>query len=180
MKKLVIITCTTMMVMFGLTGIAQADVEVNSTGPYVIMNPASEIGPFVSISATSDKVEFGKPVFSDYFSAPGQVLFPSLYSSSSAALTVHVESNCLHGPIVASMTSLRHSGGSTITPDCVFIKAPAITDEYSSMARPVKISETQTGSHDIELLFKLQAPKSFSRAGRYTGSITFTVMPPTR
>lgn len=177
MKKLLIITCTTMMVMFGLTGIAQADAN---SGPFVIMNPASRTGPFVSISATSDTVEFGKPVFSDYFSAPGQVLFPSLYHSSSAALTVHVESNCLHGSIVASMTSLKHSGGSTITPDCIFIKAPAITDEYSSMARPVKISETQTGSHDIELLFKLQAPKLFSRAGRYTGTITFTVMPPTR
>lgn len=175
MKRLVIITCTTMMVMFGLTGIAQADVN---TGPFVILKDASEMGPFVIISATSNVVEFGKPVFSDYFSAPGQVLFPSLYHSSSAALTVHVESNCLHGPIVASMTSLKHSGGSTITPDCIFIKAPAITDEFSSMARPVKISETQTGSHDIELLFKLQAPKLFSPAGRYTGTITFTVMPP--
>ena len=177
MKKLVIITCTTMMVMFGLTGIARADAK---TGPFVIMNPASRTGPFVSISATSDKVEFGKPVFSDYFSAPGQVLFPSLYSSSSASLTVHVESNCLHGPIVASMTALKHSGGGTITPDCIFIKAPAITDEYSSMARPVKISNTQTGSHDIELLFKLQAPKLFNRAGRYKGTIMFTVMPSAR
>ena len=165
------------MVMFGLAGIARADAK---TGPFVIMNPASRTGPFVSISATSDTVEFGKPVFSDYFSAPGQVLFPSLYSSSSASLTVHVESNCLHGPIVASMTALKHSGGGTIRPDCIFIKAPAITDEYSSMARPVKISNTQTGSHDIELLFKLQAPKLFSRAGRYTGTIMFTVMPSAR
>ncbi len=177
MKKLVIITWTTMMVMFGLTGIAQADVN---SGPFVIMNAASEIGPFVSISATSNTLEFGKPEFSDTFSsAPGQVLFPSLYRSSSAALTVHVESNCLHGPIVASVTSLKHSGGSSITPDRIFIKAPAITDEYSSMARPVKISKTQTGSHDIELLFKLQS-KLFDRAGRYTGTITFTVMPPAR
>ena len=176
MKKLLIITCTTMMVMFGLTGIAQADVN---SGPFVIMNPASEIGPFVSISATSNTVEFGKPEFSDHFSAPGQVLFPSLYRSSSAALTVHVESNCLHGPIVASVTALKHSGGSSITPDRIFIKAPAITDEYSSMARPVPISKTQTGSHDIELIFKLQS-KLFDRAGRYTGFITFTVMPPAR
>jgi hypothetical protein len=176
MKKLVIITWTTMMVMFGLTGIAQAD---ENTGPYVIMNAAAEIGPFVSISATSDTVEFGETEFSDTFGIPGQVWFPSLYRSSSAALTVHVESNCLHGPIVASVTALKHSGGSTITPDRIFIKAPAITGEYSSMARPVPISETQTGSHDIELIFKLQS-KLFDRAGRYTGTITFTVMPPTR
>jgi len=165
-----------MMVMFGPAGIEQAD-AIN--GPVAIMKPASEIGPFVSISSTSDILEFGEPEFSDYFSTPGQVLFPSLYRSSSAALTVHVESNCLHGPIIASVTALKSSGGSTITPDRIFIKAPAITDEYSSMARPVPISKTQTGSHDIELLFKLQA-KLFDRAGRYTGFITFTVMPPAR
>jgi len=176
MKKLVVITWTTMMVMFGPAAIEQAD-AIN--GPVAILPPASEIGPFVSISATSNTLEFGKPEFSDYFSEPGQVLFPSLYRSSSAALTVHVESNCLHGPIVASVTALKSSEGSTITPDRIFIKAPAITDEYSSMARPVLISETQTGSHDIELLFKLQA-KLFDRAGRYTGFITFTVMPPAR
>jgi len=177
MKKLVIITCTTMMVMFGLAGTAQADSKPLA-GPFTIIkqNP----GPFVSISTLSNVLEFGKPEFSDHFSAPGQVWFPSLYRSSSAALTVHVESNCLHGPIVASVTALKHSGGgSTITPDRIFIKAPAITDEYSSMARPVTISKTQTGSHDIELLFKLQA-KLFDRAGRYTGFITFTVMPPAR
>ena len=55
MKKLVIITCTTMMVMFGLTGIAQADVN---TGPFVILKDASKIGPFVSISTGSNAVEF--------------------------------------------------------------------------------------------------------------------------
>jgi hypothetical protein len=133
----------------------------------------------VSISATSDTLKFGKPEFSDTFSAPGQVWFPSLYRSSSAALTVHVESNSLHGPIVVSVTALKDSRGNTITPDRIFIKAPAITDEYSSMARPVPISKTQIGSHDIELLFKLQA-KLFDHAGRYTGTITFTVMPPSR
>ena len=176
MKKLVVITCTTMMFMFGPAGIDQADAN---TGPFKILSAASEIGPFVSISATSNTLEFGKPEFSDTFSAPGQVWFPSLYRSSSAALTVHVESNCLHGPIVASVTALRNSEGSIITPDRIFIKAPAITDEYSSMARPVTISKTQTGSHDIELIFKLQA-KLFDRAGRYTGFVTFTIMPPAR
>lgn len=174
MKKLVIITWTTMMVMFGPAGIDQADAN---TGPFGILSAASDIGTFVSISATSDTLEFGEPEFSDYFSAPGQVWFPSLYRSSSAALTVHVESNCLHGPIVASMTVLKNSEGSTITTDRIFIKAPAITDGYTSMARPVPISKTQTGSHNIELIFKLQA-KLFDRAGRYTGFITFTVMPP--
>lgn len=176
MKKLVIITCTTMMFMFGPAGIEQADAN---TGPFGILSPASKTGPFVSISTTSDTVKFGKPEFSDTFSAPGQVWFPSLYRSSSAALTVHVESNSLHGPIVVSVTALKDSRGSTITPDRIFVKAPAITDEYTSMARPVPISKTQIGSHDIELLFKLQA-KLLDRAGRYTGFITFTVMPPAR
>ena len=176
MKKLIVITWTTMMVMFGLTGIEQADAN---SGPFGILSAASKTGPYVSISTTSDTVKFGKPEFSDTFSAPGQVWFPSLYRSSSAALTVHVESNCLHGPIVVSVTALKDSGGNIITPDRIFIKSPAITDEYSSMAWPVPISKTQTGSHDIELLFKLQA-KLFDRAGRYTGFITFTVMPPAR
>ncbi len=177
MKKLLVITWTAMMVMFGPAGIDQADAN---SGPFVTMSIASDIGPFVSISATSDTLEFGKPEFSDTFNVPGQVWFPSLYRSSSAALTVHVESNCLHGPIAASVTALKHSGGGgMITPDRIFIKSPAITDEYTSMARPVLISKTQTGSHDIELIFKLQS-KLFDRAGRYTGFITFTVMPPAR
>jgi len=176
MKKLLVITWTAMMVMFGPAGIEQADAN---PGPFITMPAASDIGPFVSISATSDTLEFGKPEFSDYFSAPGQLWFPSLYRSSSAALTVHVESNCLHGPIVASVTALKNSEGSIITPDRIFIKSPAITDEYTSMARPVSISKTQTGSHDIELIFKLQS-KLFDRAGRYTGFITFTIMPPAR
>lgn len=176
MKKLIVITLATMMVMFGLAGIALADSDI-PVSTFTIIKQNS--GPFVSISTLSNRLEFGKPEFSDTFSTPGQLWFPSLYRSSSGALTVHVESNCLHGPIVASVTALKDSRGGTITPDRIFIKAPAITDEYSSMARPVKISGTQTGSHDIELLFKLQA-KLFDRAGRYTGTITFTIMPPAR
>jgi hypothetical protein len=45
------------------------------------------------------------------------------------------------------------------------------------MAQPVAISETTMGSHKIELNFKV---KTYMRdhAGRYGGTIAFTVMPP--
>jgi hypothetical protein len=45
------------------------------------------------------------------------------------------------------------------------------------MAKPVIISRPETGSHDIELDFRLGTFPS-DRAGRYQGTITFTIMPP--
>jgi hypothetical protein len=45
------------------------------------------------------------------------------------------------------------------------------------MGKPVVISKPATGSHDIELDFKLQATH-FDYAGRYSGTIIFTIMPP--
>jgi len=173
MKKLAVITWTTMMVMLGLAGIAQAG-SGPLTGTFTIQ-PGND--PFVSISATSNALEFGEPTFADPILAPGQAMFPSIYRSAAASLTVHVESNCLHGPIVASATELRHSGGFTIAPNRILINAPVLKEEYIRMARPVVISEPETGSHDIVLNFKLQATH-FDYAGRYSGTITFTVMPP--
>lgn len=173
MKKLVVITWITMMVMFGLPGIAQAD-----SGPLVgtfIIQP--DTGPFVSISTTPNVLDFDRPTFADPIFAPGQVMFPSIYRSAAASLTVHVESNCLHGSIVASVTALKHSRGYTIPPDRILIKAPVTNEEYVRMAKPVVISEPETGSHDIKLDFKLQATH-FDFAGRYSGTLTFTVMPP--
>jgi len=104
-------------------------------------------------------------------------MFPSIYRSAAASLTVHVESNCLHGPIVASVTALKHSQGYTIPPERILIKAPVTNEEYIRMGKPVVISESETGSHDIELNFKLQATH-FDYAGRYSGTIIFTIMPP--
>jgi hypothetical protein len=65
--------------------------------------------------------------------------------------------------------------GKTITPDRISIKAP-ITDGFVSMERPVMISEPQMGSHNINLDFKLEV-NPFEAAGRYEGTLTFTVMP---
>jgi len=174
MKKLVIITCTTMMVMFGPAGIALADSDI-FVSTYTIIKENS--GPFVSISTLSNKLEFGRPTLADPILAPGLAMFPSIYRSAAASLTVHVESNCLHGPIVASVTALKHSGGYTIPPERILIHAPIMQeDEYVRMARPVVISNPENGSHDIELNFKLQATH-FDYAGRYSGAITFTIMP---
>ena len=174
MKKLVLITCTTMMVMFGLAGTAQADSKP-LVGPFTLQPDTG--GPFVSISTLSNVLKFGSPTFAEPILAPGLAMFPSIYRSAAASLIVHVESNCLHGPIVASVTELKHSGGHTIPPERILIKAPVTNDEYIRMGKPVVISEPETGSHDIELNFKLQATH-FDYAGRYSGTIIFTIMPP--
>jgi hypothetical protein len=173
MKKLAIITWTTMMVMLGLAGIARAD-SGPLTGPFIIQ---PDTGPFVSISTTSSVLDFDRPTFAEPILAPGQAMFPSIYRSAAASLTLHVESNCLHGPIVASVTALKHSEGYTIPPEHILINAPIMNEEYTRMGKPVVISEPETGTHDIELNFKLQATH-FNYAGRYTGTLTFTVMPP--
>ncbi len=177
MKKLVVITWITMMVMFGLAGTAQADSKP-PVSTFTIIKQNS--GPFVSITTLSNRLEFGRPTFADPVLAPGIAMFPSIYRSAAASLTVHVESNCLHGPIVASVTALKHSEGYTIPPDRILIHAPIMDeDEYVRMARPVVISKPENGPHDIELNFKLQATH-FDYAGRYTGAITFTIMPRAR
>ena len=176
MKKLIVITCT-MMIMFGLAGIALADSDI-FVSTYTIIKQNS--GPFVSISTLSNKLEFGRPTFAEPVLAPGLAMFPSIYRSAAASLTIHVESNCLHGPIVASVTALKHSGGYTIPPERILIHAPIMEeDEFVRMARPVVISKPENGPHDIELIFKLQATH-FDYAGRYSGAITFTIMPRAR
>ena len=132
--------------------------------------------PFVNISATSDSLQFGEPVFSEpSLLAPGAALYPAVFATSSAALTLKIESNCLHGPIMASITELKHRRGKTITPDRISIKAP-ITEGYVSMAKPVLISKPEIGSHNIDLNFRLDI-NPFEIAGRYEGNITFTIMP---
>jgi len=145
-----------------VAGIAQADSD-----------------PFVTISTTSNSLQFGAPgLFADgdtHF-GPGSVTFPTVHYGSSASLTVKVESNCLHGPIVASITALKHPRGGSVPPERISIKSPT-TNGYVTMAKPVAISMPETGSHDIGLDFRLDILAS-DYSGRYTGTITFTVMPP--
>ena len=148
-------------VVFGVAGIAQAEKT------------------FVNVSATSNSLEFGRPTFlseGDTHFGPGSVVFPTVYFISSAALTVKVESNCLHGPIVASITALRHRRGGFIPPERISIKSPT-TNGYVKMTKPVAISRPEIGSHDIELDFRLEVLPS-DHAGSYRGTITFTIMPP--
>ena len=158
----IVITCLMAVVLFGVAGIAKADSN-----------------PFVNISATSESLEFGKPTFlsdGDTYFGPGSVTFPSVYFMSSASLTVKVESNCMHGPIVASITALKRPRSGSIPPERISIKAPT-TNGYVTMAKPVAISRPEIGSHDIALDFRLEI-FPHDHAGRYTGTITFTIMPP--
>jgi hypothetical protein len=132
--------------------------------------------PFVNISATSRSLKFGEPEFSEpSIVGPGAAMFPSIFGTSSASMTLKVESNCLHGPIMASISALRHRMGKKITPDRISIQAPT-TNGFVSMEKPVMISEPQVGSHNIDLDFKLQI-NPFEAAGRYEGTLTFTLMP---
>ena len=79
MKRLVI-TWALAVGLFGLAGFAEA--EQSDT-------------PFVNVSTTPDKLDLGTAsLFMDTYDVP-------------AALTVKVEANCMHGPIMLSMTKLK-------------------------------------------------------------------------
>jgi len=148
MKRLVI-TWVLAVGLFGLAGIAGA----KQTDP-----------PFVNVYTTPDKIDLGTvPLFKDVFDVPG-------------ALTVNVESNCLHGPIMISATKLKRQQGGSISPDNIFVRTPA-TGGYVAMARPVAISESTTGSHKIVLDLRVQADFLYP-AGEYSGILTLTIMPP--
>jgi len=151
MKKLVITLATTI-VLFGWAGIAQTGHPVKPSA-----------GPFLNISTTPDELNLGI------------VLSPGIYDSK-AELIVQVESNCLHGPIVASMTGLKRATGGVVPPERIFIKAP-VTSGFVTMAKPVAISKPETGSHNVELNFRVQTGYQ-DHQGKYTGTLTFMVMPP--
>jgi hypothetical protein len=148
MRRLVI-TWVLVIGFFGLAGIAGAE----QTGP-----------PFVNVYTTPDKIDLGTvPLFTDAFEVP-------------EALTINVESNCLHGPITISATRLKRPQGGSISPDNIFVRTP-VTGGYVSMARPVTISRPMTGSHKIVLDLRVQAQFLYP-AGEYSGTLTLTIMPP--
>ena len=119
--------------------------------------------PYVRISTNQDSLDLGTFSFWDDGISP-------------ATLTVIVESNCLHGPIVAAISELKRSGCTSILPERISVKTVA-TNGFVSMARPVAISETTMGSHEIKLNFQVRTYMK-DHAGRYSGAIAFTVMPP--
>jgi hypothetical protein len=148
MRRLVI-TWVLAIGLFGLTGIAGAE-QTDS--------------PFVNVYTKPDKIDLGTvPLFKDAFEVP-------------AALTVFVETNCLHGPIMISSTKLKRQQGGEISPDNIFVRTQA-TGGYVAMARPVMISKPAMCSHEIVLDLRVQAHFLYP-AGDYSGTLTLTVMPP--
>lgn len=119
--------------------------------------------PFVYISFKQEKVNLGSSLLWDN-------IIPE-------ALTLKVNSNCIHGPIVASMSSLKNKNSNVINQDRVFIKTLA-TNGFVSLIRPVIISRPKFGSHDIIIDFMVKANGEFDLAGTYSGSMAFTVLPP--
>jgi len=93
------------------------------------------------------------------------------------ALTLKVNSNCYHGSVVASMGSLKNRWGRKIDNDRVYIKTLA-TGSFVSLVKPVVISEPTFGSHEIVIDFLVKANGAFDRAGKYSGTIAFTILPP--
>lgn len=123
--------------------------------------------PFISVTVAPEVLNLGT-----------LMAIPSAHGlvSSPASLMVKVNSNCMHGPILVTMTDLRHYKGNIIKSDKIFVQSPA-TGGFVPMARPVMISEPTTGSHDIELDFKVDSSLE-NIAGRYEGTLVFTVIPP--
>lgn len=150
MKKLVM-TCVVAMVLSA--GIGRAKVQI------IEPTPAEA---FVKISTTSNEDSLGTAGF------------PGIHDLQSV-LTVEVESNCLHGSIFASTDGFRHPGG-FIPPEHISIKAP-VTGGFVPMTKPVAISEMVFGSHNIMLNFRVQTGPQHHE-GKYTGVLTFTLMPP--
>jgi hypothetical protein len=75
-----------------------------------------------------------------------------------------------------SATKLKHSQGSSISPERIFVKSPA-TSGFVAMARPVTISKPTIGSHEIVLDLRVQT-QFLDPAGEYTGTLMLTIMPP--
>jgi hypothetical protein len=148
MKRLVI-TWALAVGLFGLAGIAGAEQTDR---------------PFVNVSTTPDELDLGTAsLFADTYDVP-------------AALTVKVDSNCMHGPIMISTTRLKRRQGGSISPERLFVKTPA-TNGFVTMARPVAISKPTIGSHEIVLDLRVQA-QFLDPAGEYTGTVMLTIMPP--
>jgi len=145
-----VITLVLAIGLFGLTGVAQAE-QVDK--------------PFVNVSATPDSIDLGTAsLFTNTFDVP-------------AALTVKVDANCFHGPIMISATKLKHSRGNSILPERIFVKSPA-TSGFVAMAKPVAISKPTMGSHKIVLDLRVEADLLYP-AGEYSGTLILTMVPPT-
>jgi hypothetical protein len=76
------------------------------------------------------------------------------------------------------MTELKHRyGGRSVPRERILVKSPK-TGQFVTMAQPVVISEPTAGSHKIPLDFKVLQAGLVDPAGKYTGTLTFTIVPP--
>ncbi len=149
MMKRLVITWVLAAGLFGLAGIAGAE-QTNK--------------PYVNVSASPDKLDLGTAsLFTDTYDVP-------------SALTVKVEANCMHGPIMISATKLKRRQGGWISPERIFVKTPA-TGGFVPMAKPVAISKPEIGSHNIVLDLRVKT-QFLDPAGEYTGTLMLTIMPP--
>jgi len=141
---------------------------VLTTGLFALAGPAEAVKPvgekpFIIVTTSPTEVNLGMvPLF-------GMLDKP-------AALTVKVESNCAYGSITMTATALKHSSGYSIAAKRIFVQTVA-TNGYVAMDKPVVISKPQVGSNDVVVDIKVQADTR-ELAGKYTGSFTFTVIPP--
>ncbi|MBN1973044.1 MAG: hypothetical protein JW787_05360 [Sedimentisphaerales bacterium] len=92
------------------------------------------------------------------------------------ALTLNVRSNCFHGSVVATMSSLRNPAGGKITQDRVFVKTSS-TGGFVPLVKPVAISSPVYGPHNIVVDFMVKGNGPYDNAGQYYGTLVFTVMP---
>lgn len=149
MKRILITACLLAIVSIGLATVAQA-VQTDKK-------------PFVHVSPDKRSLDLGTARSPGFFSVE-------------KALTLKVDSNCLHGPIKISASSLKRKLGGSISPDRIFVRSSA-TWGFVPMDRPVAVSRPQAGSHDVVL--DLQVETGFQDlAGQYVGTLTVTVMPP--
>ena len=133
------------------------------TGSAGIADTALE-QPFIRVSTTPDEVNLGT---ANFFEGVHEV---------SDALTVKVESNCLHGSIFLSTTPLERRGGGFIKPEDIFVRVHSKGD-FVSLKKPVVIMRTSAGSQEAVLDFKVNASPG-DLSGYYEGMITLTIMPP--
>lgn len=119
--------------------------------------------PYVNISTSPHRLDLGTASYAGVHEVP-------------EAITVRVDSNCLHGPITIFSTALRHHMGVTIPPERIFVRAEG-TGGFVSMEKPVTISSPTSGPHDIVLDLRVQT-QFWDLAGSYRGTFTVTIMPP--
>ena len=153
MKKLVT-TWVMVTVLFGWAGIVQPKGQ--------IIKPTPDEA-FINISFAPRELDLGVASFLGFY-------------DSEAALVMQVESNCLHGSILASTDGFRSMAGGFIPPERISIKGPA-TNGFVSMAKPVAVSMPEMGSHNVVLNFRVQTAFQ-DRDGKYGGTLVLTIMPP--